>query len=47
MSIPNNPDGVYVPAPELTVGQTPPIAANDGLSYMSFSKMATQALLLQ
>ena len=38
MSIPNNPDGVYVPAPELTVGQTPPIAANDGLSYMSFSE---------
>ena len=28
----------YVPALELTVGQTAPIAANGGLSYMSFDK---------
>ncbi len=28
----------YVPPFELTTGQQPPIAANDGLSYMSFDK---------
>ena len=28
----------YVPALELTAGQTAPIAANGGLSYMSFDK---------
>lgn len=27
---------VYVPSPERTEGQPPPIAANDGLSYMAF-----------
>ncbi len=28
----------YVPAPQLTEGQPPPIAANGGLSYMSFDR---------
>jgi hypothetical protein len=29
---------VYVPPRQLTAGQPPPIAANGGLSYMSFDR---------
>ena len=29
---------VYVPTLERTEGQPPPVAANDGLSYMSFDR---------
>ena len=29
---------VYVPSLEITKGQPPPIAANEGLSYMSFDR---------
>ncbi|MCH7744120.1 MAG: hypothetical protein IIB71_15855, partial [Proteobacteria bacterium] len=45
---------VYVPPLQLTEGQPPPIAANGGLSYMSFDRdgdagtaAATEAALIQ
>ncbi len=45
---------VYVPPPQLTEGQPPPIAANGGLSYASFDRngdagtaAATEAALIQ
>ena len=45
---------VYVPPLQLTEGQPPPIAANGGLSYMSFDQdgdagtaAATEAALIQ
>src|SRR5258706_2982574 len=45
---------VYVPSLQLTKGQPPPIAANGGLSYMSFDRngdagtaAATEAALRQ
>lgn len=49
-----SPVNSYVPSLELTVGQPPPIAANGGLSYLSFDRdgdagttMATEAALKQ
>ena len=33
---------VYVPPLQRTEGQPPPIAANGGLSYMSFDRTATR-----
>ena len=45
---------VFVPALQLTEGQPPPVAANGGLSYMSFDQdgdagtaAATEAALIQ
>ena len=53
-SIPDSCASAYVPSLELTEGQAPPIAANGGLSYMSFdvggdagTAAATQAALRQ
>ena len=34
----NETRSAYVPPPQLTAGQPPPVAANDGLSYMSFER---------
>ena len=34
----NKASSVYVPPLQLTEGQPPPIAANGGLSYMSFDR---------
>ena len=49
-----NVSSVYVPPLQLTEGQPPPIAANGGLSYMSFDRdgdagtaAATEAALRQ
>lgn len=38
MDTPNGTESAYVPPLERTAGQPPPIAANDGLSYMSFDR---------